>query len=77
MKAEGGEIIVFAPLGFWRAFLFCVRLRAHGIPYRLCKNPRSVVVRARNLDQAGALYEGLKIDQGSRLGGQKSDQGAE
>jgi len=60
MKGRTGErLIIFGPLGFLRAFLFCCRLRRSGVEFKLCSRPRSVAVRERDLATAGSIYEEL------------------
>lgn len=60
VKARAGEkLILFGPLGLWRTFRFAVRLRIHGIEYRICQCPRSVAVRERDLHRAGPIFDAL------------------
>lgn len=48
-------LIIFGPYSLWRTFWFCVRLRMHDVEYTMCKNPWSVAVPIRMLNQATAL----------------------
>lgn len=72
---KGEKLIIFGPLGWWRAFRFCLRLRLSGVEYKLCRGPRSVAVRERNLNHAAWIFDGLPLL--PTRGYPESDQGAE
>ena len=60
MKAHQGErLILFGPLGWWEAFGFCVRLRSSRIEYKLCRGPRAVAVRERDIHGAAAIFDSM------------------
>ncbi len=79
MKGRRGEcLIIFGPLDWWVAFKFCVRLRMSRIEYTLCRNPRAVAVRERDIHGAAAIFDAFgQPNEKVTRGVKKSDQGAE